>query len=70
LSDDNVAHKNENGIAAPTSGGFIVTPGGIVVVETYLNYFTACSARAIIENTAPGVPIKYVCSALNHKFQP
>ena len=53
--------KNEDGIAAPTSGGFIVTPAGIVVVETYLNYHTACQARNLIVQTAPpNVPIKYV----------
>ena len=66
VDSDNTEHKNDNGIAAPTSGGFIVTPGGIVVIETYLNRFTACSARSIIEATAPSVPIKYVLCTSNH----
>ena len=59
--------KNEDGIAAPTSGGFIVTPAGIVVVETYLNYHTACQARNLIVQTAPpNVPIKFVVCTSAH----
>ena len=59
--------ENEDGIAAPTSGGFIVTPAGIVVVETYLNYHTACQARNLIVQTAPpNVPIKFVVCTSAH----
>lgn len=61
-----VKAKNENGIAAPTSGGFIVTPAGIIVVETYLNDHTACQARNLIVQTMPNVPIKYVVTTSHH----
>ena len=44
----------------------IVTPAGIIVVETYLNDHTACQARNLIVQTMPNVPIKYVVTTSHH----
>ena len=54
------------GKAAATSGGFIYTDDGIILIESFLNEFMACQARALILECYPDVPIKFVLLTSHH----
>jgi glyoxylase-like metal-dependent hydrolase (beta-lactamase superfamily II) len=54
------------GKAAATSGGFIYTPEGIILIESFINEFMACQARALIHECYPDVPIRYVMLTSAH----
>ena len=65
IDKDSTAEAVQAGKALFTTGGFIVTAEGVVVVETYINNYIACQARKlIVETTAK--PIKYVVVTSSH----